>query len=68
MNYIEWSNEYYDTAMRMNDVINKLKNNRKGASLSEKKELDSKIIQYKAYFNECMSISNHLMARHQGVD
>lgn len=68
MNYFEWSNEYYTTALELSAVIERLKNQRKTSSLSEKKELDSKIAKYKIYYNECISISNHLMARYQGVE
>lgn len=68
MDYYTWSNEYYNTALRLNDVIDDLKSKRKNASLSEKKELDSKIFKYKIYYNECMHIANHLMMRYDGVD
>lgn len=68
MNYYEWSNEYYNTALRINEVIDNLRLQRKNATLSEKKELDSKIIKYKGYYNECMHIANHLMMRYNGVD
>ncbi len=67
MNYIEWSQEYYNTAEKLNEVITKLKSQRKQATISEKKELDSKIAQYKLYYDECLGISNLLLCRSKGV-
>ena len=67
MNYFEWSQEYYDTAEKIADIIERLKLRRKSAVLSEKKELDLRITNYKVIYNECMQISNHLLQRHKGV-
>lgn len=67
MNYFEWSQEYLDTAEKLNEVIVRLKAERKKSSLSQKKELDSKITQYRACYNECMQTANLLMQRHCGV-
>ena len=67
MNYLEWSEEYTNSANEIASIINKFKKMRKSASLSEKKELDSKIAQYKIYYNDCISTANHLMLRHKGV-
>lgn len=68
MNYYEWSNEYYKSALEVNDSIEKLKNQRKIASKSIVKELDSRITEYKKIYNDCMSIANHLMNRYYGLD
>lgn len=67
MNYFEWSQEYNDAAEEIADVIEKLKEEKKSASLSEKKELDLKITKYRMYYNECIITANHLMQRHKGV-
>lgn len=67
MNYFEWSQEYISTAEEFSLVIEKLKNVRKNATISEKKELDMKIARYRQYYNECISIANHLLSRHKGV-
>ncbi len=67
MNYFEWSQEYNNAAEDIANVIEKLKAERKSASLSEKKEFDMKITKYKMYYNECILTANHLMQRHKGV-
>lgn len=67
MNYLEWSLEYFDTAAQIADVIEKLKNKRKNASLSVKKDIDLKISKYKTYYNECVLTADILMKRHKGV-
>ena len=33
----------------------------------EQKELNMKIAKYRIYYNECLDIANHLLARHKGV-
>ncbi len=67
MNYLEWSEEYRDTADEIAFVMDKLKKSKCGKSNTEKKEIDLKISKYKSYYNECMLISNHLMARYEGI-
>ena len=67
MNYFEWSQEYVNTANEIALVIDKIKRSRKNVTSSEKKELDMKLTRYKQYYNECISIANHLLARHKGV-
>lgn len=67
MNYFEWSQEYVQTADEIALVIDKIKRSRKNVTSSEKKELDMKLTRYKQYYNECISIANHLLARHKGV-
>lgn len=67
MNYFEWSQEYYNTAAEIAIVIEKLKNERKGKTAFEQKELNMKIAKYMIYYNECLDIANHLLARHKGV-
>jgi hypothetical protein len=68
MNYLNWSNEYYDTANKLLQVIKELKDSRITVKPSEKKDLDLKITQYKIYHAECLQIANHLMLRHKGVE
>lgn len=68
MNYIEWSQEYTDTADSLMAVIDRLKAQKESADLAGKKELDIKIAQYRSYYNECIAIANHLKARHEGVE
>ena len=68
MNYFEWSQEYYDTAAEIANVIESLKNKSKATeNLSEKKEINIKIAQYKECYYECMHTANHLMQRYRGV-
>ncbi len=67
MNYFEWSQEYVKTADEIALVIDKIKRSRKNATSSEKKELNMKLAHYKLYYNECISIANHLLLRHKGV-
>lgn len=68
MNYFEWSNEYYQSALSVNDNIEKLKSQRKKAPKSVIKDIDSRITEYKRIYNDCINIANHLMNRHYGLD
>lgn len=68
MNYYEWSNAYYQTALEVDGSIEKLKIQRKNAPKSITKELDNRIAEYKRIYNDCMNIANHLMNRHYGLD
>lgn len=68
MNYYEWSNEYYQSALEVDESIEKLKIQRKKAPKSIAKELDNRIAEYKRIYNDCMNIANHLMNRHYGLD
>ena len=43
MNYLEWSQEYIDTAEKLQKVITLLKQKRKKSPLANKKEIDAKI-------------------------
>ena len=61
VNYFEWSMEYKNTADSIQDVIDRLKAEKRGKSEINKKELDLKIAKYKIYYNECIHISNHLI-------
>lgn len=67
MNYLEWSEEYIETAEKLNEVIIRLKNERKRSSPSKRKELDQKISQYRACYGECMQTASLLRERHRGV-
>lgn len=67
MNYFEWSQEYYNTAEEIAVVIEKLKKEHKGKTPYKQKELNLKIAKYRSYYNECLDIANHLLARHKGV-
>ncbi len=67
MDYREWSEEYKNAADEIARVIDRLKKSKHGVSETEKKETDLKIAKYRTYYNECMLISNHLMARYEGV-
>ena len=66
IDYFEWSNEYKNTANNIEDVIDRLKSEKRGKSNFSKKELDVKIAKYKIYYNECIHISNLLLGRHYG--
>ena len=52
VNYFEWSMEYKNTADSIQDVIDRLKAEKRGKSEINKKELDLKIAKYKIYYNE----------------
>jgi hypothetical protein len=65
MNYLIWSQEYLDTADMMQKVIDKLNARRKGASKTEKKELEDKIYKYRGYRGECLRIAALLRSRHR---
>lgn len=67
MNYLEWSQEYLDTAEKLSAVIIELKAQRKKAPLSKKKEIDARLAQYRACYGECMQTADHLMQRYRGV-
>ncbi len=67
MNYFDWSQEYNNTAAELANVIERLKAKRRGLSKVEKKELNIKIAKYKIYYNECVQIADHLLARHKGA-
>lgn len=68
MDYLSWSNEYYNTANELSEVVERLKAIRQTVNSNEKKELDSKIAQYKIYLAECLQTANHLLLRHKGVE
>ena len=65
MNYLIWSQEYLDTADMMQKVIDKLNARRKGASKTEKKELEDRIYKYRGYRGECLRIAALLRSRHR---
>lgn len=67
MNYLEWSEEYTETAEKLNEVIIRLKNQRKKSGPSKRKELDQKISQYRACYGECMQTASLLRDRYRGV-
>lgn len=69
MNYYEWSNQYYETAQELNNVIIRLKSQRKNHCYQndkKRKELDKKIAKYREYYLDCMHIAAHLMQRYNG--
>ena len=49
VNYFEWSMEYKNTADSIQDVIDRLKAEKRGKSEINKKELDLKIAKYKIH-------------------
>ena len=65
MNYLIWSQEYLDTADMMQKLIDKLNARRKGASKTEKKELEDRIYKYRGYRGECLRIAALLRSRHR---
>ena len=65
MNYLIWSQEYLDTADRMQEVIDKLNARRKCASKTEKKELEDRIYKYRGYRGEGLRIAAILRSRHR---
>lgn len=67
MNYFEWSQEYLETAKKIEDIISMLKAKKINAEISEKKELDLKITKYREVLYECMQTANLLFERYKGV-
>ena len=67
MNYLEWSQEYIDTAEKLKNVITLLKKKRKKSSLAQKKEIDAKLSMYRACYGECVQTAAHLKQRHKEV-
>lgn len=67
MNYFEWSQEYYDTAEKIENTILSLKSKRKSAVFSEKKELDLRISKYREIYNECIQTADLLFERYKGA-
>ena len=65
MNYLEWSQEYIDTAEKLKNVITLLKKKRKKSSLAQKKEIDAKLSMYRACYGECLQTAAHLKQRHR---
>ncbi len=65
MNYLNWSQEYLDTADRMQEVIDKLKARRQSVSKTERKELEDRICKYRGYRGECLRIAAILRSRHR---
>ena len=65
MNYLEWSQEYIDTAEKLKNVITLLKKKRKKSSLAQKKEIDAKLSMYRACYGECVQTAAHLKQRHR---
>ena len=65
MNYLEWSQEYIDTAEKLKNVITLLKKKRKKTSLAQKKEIDAKLSMYRACYGECLQTAAHLKQRHR---
>ncbi len=67
MNYLEWSQEYTQTAQEMDTVVQRLKKKRSRAGESEKRELNDRISMYRSCRNECLDIARRLMERHRGA-
>lgn len=67
MNYLEWSQEYIDTAKKLSNVITLLKKKRKKSPLADKKEIDAKLSMYRACYSECVQTAAHLRQRHKEV-
>ena len=65
MNYLEWSQEYTDTAEKLKKVITLLKKKRKKSPLAQKKEIDAKLSMYRACYGECVQTAAHLRQRHK---
>ena len=65
MNYLEWSQEYIDTAEKLKNVITLLKKKRKKSPLAEKKEIDAKLSMYRACYGECVQTAALLRQRHK---
>lgn len=65
MNYLEWSQEYIDTAEKLKKVITLLKKKREKSPLAQKKEIDAKLSMYRACYSECVQTAAHLRQRHK---
>ncbi len=63
MNYIKWSDEYYEQAQKILDVIEKKKSKLKTATTDERHEFNAEIIQLRNIYYECMLTAKHLKLR-----
>lgn len=61
MNYIEWANNYLETANKCDDIINRLIISKKHINDPiEKLSIDNKISQFYSYREECMKTAKVL--------
>ncbi len=67
MNYLKWSKEYEQTAMELDKVVQRLKEERRHAQRADYKELTDRITHFRWCRKECLSIAQHLRDRHKGV-
>ena len=61
MNYIEWANDYLETANKCDDIINRLIKSKKHINNPiEKLSIDNKISQFYSYHEECIRTAKAL--------
>ncbi len=63
MDYIKWSQEYFDEAQNLLRLIDKKKQKLKTASLDERHTLNADIIKLRNIYYECMLTAKHLSER-----
>ena len=64
MDYIEWANEYLETANRFNDRIISLKERKKSTdNFIAKLNIDYNIGQFRLHRDECIRIANMLFKK-----
>ncbi len=63
MDYIKWSQEYIDEAVKLLKVIEHKKSMMKSATRDERKTLSADIIKLRNIYYECMLTAKHLNMR-----
>lgn len=63
MNYIQWSDDYYNQAHKLLKVIEKKKAMLKKSTADERHAINADIIQLRNIYYECMLTAKHLRLR-----
>ncbi len=63
MDYISWSQEYFEQAQSLLNVIEKKKRMLKNATLDQKHTINADIIKLRNIYYECMLTAEHLLER-----
>ena len=66
MDYLKWSQEYYDEAQKIQRNIERLKLKLKRAPLNEKRSTEDKIMKLRIIYYECIHTASYLASKVQG--
>lgn len=69
MDYFEWAQEYYHNARRVQNVMNRKKQELKDKSLTadQRKRLTDDIKQYRHIYHELLDVGDTLTLRAEGI-